>query len=94
MNMVLLKCVVFTLCILLTILGQVNGHLLKRGASFMDDDATVRTEIVDRNNRTILARFNLTVAQMNSIMQSQNPNNEDRAGQDATQRFHVIKEFR
>uniref|UniRef100_A0A034W1A8 Protein anachronism n=1 Tax=Bactrocera dorsalis TaxID=27457 RepID=A0A034W1A8_BACDO len=94
MNMALLQCVAFALCIVLGILGPSNGHLLKRGASFMDDDATVRTEIVDRNNRTILARFNLTVAQMNSIMQSQNPNNEDRAGQDATQRFHVIKEFR
>lgn len=92
--MALLKCVAFEICILLGLLDQINGHLLKRGATFTDDDATVRTEIVDRNNRTILARFNLTVAQMNSIMQSQNPSNEDRAGQDATQRFHVIKEFR
>ncbi|XP_011194607.2 protein anachronism isoform X1 [Zeugodacus cucurbitae] len=92
--MALLKYVFFELCTLLVFWSQINAHLLKRGASFMDDDATVRTEIVDRNNRTILARFNLTVAQMNSIMQSQNPNNEDRVGQDATQRFHVIKEFR
>ncbi|XP_054740007.1 protein anachronism [Anastrepha obliqua] len=87
-------CICIGLGILISLLGQVDGHLLKRGASLMNEDATVRTEIVDRNNRTILARFNLTVAQMNSIMQSQNPNNEDRADQDDTQRFHVIKEFR
>ncbi|XP_036334485.1 protein anachronism-like [Rhagoletis pomonella] len=91
------KCSKLFMCIVLGILASIlapaNGHLLKRGPLSIDEDATVRTEIVDRNNRTILARFNLTVAQMNSIMQSQNPNNEHRADQDGT-RFDVIKEIR
>ncbi|XP_067629404.1 protein anachronism isoform X2 [Eurosta solidaginis] len=91
------KLAVYNFLALITLIltiGKVNGYMFKRGAASKDDDTTIRTEIVDRYNSTILARFNLTVEQMNNIMQSKNPNNEDSANQGDTQRFHVIKEYR
>lgn len=54
------------LCTLATLLECISGIPAKR-STFVDDDETIRTEVVDGNNQTILDMFNLTRAQLSRI---------------------------
>ncbi|XP_046866369.1 protein anachronism isoform X3 [Drosophila willistoni] len=81
----LLRLLFVLLCIVLLMPKSCSGGRISRSA-FLDDNAQVRSVVVDPNNRTIWNMFNLTDAQVRFIQNRTNPNNQDETTQTSSHR--------